>query len=71
MKTDTIFICVAAALGVSAAYFFFQGNTDGMFVSAVLGSVAFFLGIRSQVKARNRIREAEENGPAETDPDGH
>lgn len=69
MKTDTIFICAAAALGVSAAYFFFQGNTDGMFVSAVLGSVAFFLGIRSQVKARNRAREAEEDRLAENGSD--
>ncbi|HMO81807.1 MAG TPA: hypothetical protein PKD24_13540 [Pyrinomonadaceae bacterium] len=69
MKTDTIFICVAAALGVSAAYFFFMGNTDGMFVSAVLGSVAFFLGIRSQVKERNRAREAEEDRLAENGSD--
>ena len=39
-----------------AAYFLWSGSTDRAFVSAVLGCVSFFLGIRSQMKERNDIR---------------
>lgn len=79
MKIDAIFQIVAVMLAGIAAFFWWQGNTDGLFVSAVLGAVAFFLSIRFQVKERNRIRheeaeqgeaeaeEAEESTPAETD----
>lgn len=56
---DRVFQALAAALAGLAAYFLWAGNNDGAFVSAVVGCVSFFLGIRSQVKERNRIREAE------------
>lgn len=59
MKIDLIFQILAVVLAGAAAYFLYTGNRDGAFVSAVLGSVAFFLSIRFQVKARNAIREAE------------
>ena len=59
MKAERIFQIIAAILAGTAAYFLWMGNADGAFVSAVLGSVAFFLSIRFQVKERNRAREAE------------
>ena len=59
MKIDRIFQIVAVILAGIAAYFLWSGNTEGAFVSAVLGCVAFFLNIRFQVKDRNREREAE------------
>ena len=56
---DRIFQVVAAILIGFAAYFLWIGNTDGAFVAAVVGCVAYFLSIRSQAKERNRIRDAE------------
>jgi len=59
MKIERVFQIVAVILGGIAAYFLWTGNRDGAFISAVLGSVAFFLNIRFQVKDRNRLREEE------------
>lgn len=59
MKTERIFQIVAVILAGIAAYFLWSGNSDGAFVSAVLGCVAFFLSVRFQVKERNLEREAE------------
>lgn len=59
MKIDTVFQILAVVLAGAAAYFLLTGNGDGAFVSAVLGSVAFFISVRFQVKARNAAREAE------------
>lgn len=59
MKAERIFQIVAVILAGIAAYFLWSGNKDGAFVSAVLGSVSFFLSIRFQVKERNLEREAE------------
>jgi hypothetical protein len=59
MIIERIFQAAAVALGGAAAYFFWQGNTDSGFVAVVLGSVAFLLSVRSQVKQRNRARESE------------
>ncbi|HEX6123883.1 MAG TPA: hypothetical protein VFZ23_00775 [Pyrinomonadaceae bacterium] len=59
MKLDRVFQIVAVILAGIAAYFLWQRNNDGAFISAVLGCVAFFLSIRFQVKERNRIREVE------------
>ena len=59
MIIDKIFQVAAVALAGAAAYFFWQGNRDAGFIAVVLGSVAFFLSVRFQVKERNRIREAE------------
>jgi hypothetical protein len=54
---DRVFQIVAVGLVGLAAYFFWTGSTDAAFASAVLGCVSFFLGIRVQMKARNRIWE--------------
>ena len=54
---DRIFQLIAVVLAGFAAYFLWFGQNDAGFVSAVLGAVAFFLNIRSQVKKRNRLRE--------------
>jgi len=70
MIIDKIFQAAAVALGGAAAYFLWQGNRDAGFIAVVLGSVAFFLSVRFQVKERNRIREAErERALAESEPE--
>ena len=56
---DRTFQIVAVILGGIAAYFLWMKNTEGAFVSAVLGCVSFFLSVRFQVKERNRERELE------------
>lgn len=58
---ERIFQIVAVILAGIAAYFLWQGNGDGAFVSAVVGAVCFFLSVRFQVKERNTKRELEEN----------
>ncbi|MEJ7624970.1 MAG: hypothetical protein WKF34_13335 [Pyrinomonadaceae bacterium] len=55
----TIFQLVAVIFAIAAAYFWWSGNSDGLFVAAVLGAVAFFLTIRFQVKDRLKTREIE------------
>ena len=59
MMVERAFQIAAVVLAVAAAYFLWQRNGDGAFVSAVLGAVAFFLSVRFQVKERNRRRAAE------------
>jgi len=56
---DRLFQLLAVVLAGVAAYFLWAGNDDGAFLSAVLGSLSFFLGVRFQVKERNRVREVE------------
>lgn len=56
---ERVFQIVAVILAGIAAYFLWSGNRDGAFVSAVLGSVSFFLSIRFQVKERNRAGETD------------
>lgn len=56
---DRAFQVLAVLLAVAGAYFFWTGNKDRAFVSIVLGCVSFFLSVRTQVKERNRLREAE------------
>lgn len=58
---ERIFQIVAVILAGIAAYFLWKGNSDGAFVSGVLGAVSFFLSIRFQVKERKILREHEEN----------
>lgn len=57
---ELFFKALAVILAGVAAYFLWQGNSDGGFVAAVLGAVAFFLSVRFQVKARNEARAEEE-----------
>lgn len=42
-----------------AAFFLWRGSVDGLFLSAVLGAVCFFLSFRFQVHERLKIRNAE------------
>lgn len=56
---ERIFQITAVILAGVAAFFLWQGNKDGAFVSVALGCVAFFLSVRVQVKERNRIRDLE------------
>ncbi|MBC7900244.1 MAG: hypothetical protein H7070_09345 [Saprospiraceae bacterium] len=56
---ERIFQILAVILAGVAAFFMWNGNKDSAFVSIVLGCVAFFLSVRTQVKERNRIRDLE------------
>jgi len=67
MKIENVFQILAVVLAGAAAYFLLAGNRDGAFVAAVLGSVAFFLSVRFQVKARNSVREAEREAERRTE----
>ena len=49
---ERIFQIVAVILAGIAAYFLWQGNGDGAFVSGVLGAVSFFLSIRFQSRKK-------------------
>ncbi len=56
---ERFFQILAVILIGVAAFFLWRGNTDGAFISAVLGAVSFFLSIRFQVKERLKKREIE------------
>lgn len=56
---ERFFQILAAILAGIAAFFLWRNNTDAMFVSAVLGSVCFFLSYRFQVSERMKQRKAE------------
>ncbi len=56
---ERFFQIISVILIAVAAYFLWRGNNDGLFVSAVLSAVAFFLSIRFQVKERLNQREIE------------
>ena len=62
MTLEKIFQILAVILIGVAAYFLWRGNSDGLFVSAVIGAVCFFLSVRFQVKERmdERARLARE-----------
>lgn len=57
---ETVFKILAVILIGVAAFFLWRGNADGAFVSAVLGSVSFFISYRFQVKERMKQRETED-----------
>ncbi len=48
---ELVFKIVAVILVGIAAFFYWQGNTDGMFVSLVLAVCAGFLNYRFQAKS--------------------
>lgn len=56
---EKIFQILAVVLMIVAAFFLWQENYEGVFVSAVLSSASYFLSFRFQVKERLDIREAE------------
>lgn len=55
---DLLFKILAVILAGIAAYFLWQKNGDGAFISAVIGAVCFFISFRFQVKGRLKEREA-------------
>ncbi|MEQ1765525.1 MAG: hypothetical protein ABL984_20520 [Pyrinomonadaceae bacterium] len=67
MKIETGFQILAVVLAGAAAYFLYTGHRDGAFVAAAVGCCAFLLSLRFQVKARNKIRDAERQ--TEQDPE--
>ncbi len=56
---ERLFQILAVILAGIAAFFWYRGKTDALFVSAVLGAVCFFLSIRFQVKERLKQKENE------------
>lgn len=58
-KMDHIFQILAVILAGVAAFFYWKGNNDGLYLSAVAAAVSFFLSVRFQVKGRNEIRESQ------------
>ncbi|MBA3601309.1 MAG: hypothetical protein H0W45_08755 [Acidobacteria bacterium] len=54
---ERFFQILAVILIGVAAFFLWRGNTDGVFISAVLGAVSFFLSVRFQVKERLKKRD--------------
>ena len=66
---ERVFQIVAVILAGIAAYFLWNGNKDGAFVSAVLGCVSFFLSVRAQVKERRRQRTEDEMRASENKAD--
>ena len=56
---ERLFQIFAIVLAATAGVLFWLGNSDGLFIAAVLGAVCFFLSIRFQVKERNARRAIE------------
>lgn len=56
---DKIFQILAVVFAAAAVYFFWADSRDYMFIAGVLGCVMLFLSVRTQVRARNQIRENE------------
>ncbi len=59
MKIEHLFKILAVFFLITAAYFGWQMNKDGLFVSLVLAAVCFFLNVRFQAKGRMKQRELE------------
>lgn len=66
---ERVFQIAAVILVLIAAYFLWGGNKDGAFVSIVFACISFFLSIRTQVKERNQLRQAEADAQMDGDPD--
>ena len=62
---ERFFQILAVILIGVAAFFLYQGNTDGVFIAAVLGAVSFFLSVRFQVKQRLKLRETNETAESQ------
>lgn len=66
---ERIFQTIAVILIGVAAFFLWRGNWDGVFVSAVLGAVSFFLSVRFQIKETIVQKEGEEAENTDADED--
>jgi len=62
---ERFFQILAVILIGVAAFFLYQGKTDGVFIAAVLGAVSFFLSVRFQVKERLKLRETNETAESQ------
>lgn len=58
---ETFWNILAVLCVVAAFIFFWFGNFDGVFISAVLGCVAWMFTFRTQVRRRVAAREAQRN----------
>ena len=56
---ERLFQILAVILAGLAAFLYWKGNTDGLYLATVAACVCFFLSVRFQVKERNKLREAE------------
>ena len=56
---EKLFQILAVIFIEIAAFFLWKGSVDGLFISAVLGAVCFFLSVRFQVHERRKQRNAE------------
>lgn len=56
---ERLFQILAVILAGLAAFLYWKGNTDGLYLATVAACVSFFLSVRFQVKERNKLREAE------------
>ncbi len=56
---ERLFQILAVILAGLAAFLYWKGFTDGLYLATVAACVSFFLSVRFQVKERNRIRDAE------------
>lgn len=68
MNLEKLFQLLSVVLFGVAAFFFWRGQNDAMFVAGVFGASSFFLSVRMQVKQRLDERSArgdDENHPAE------
>ena len=65
MKYGKIFSDFSGDSNWSCRIFLYQGNTDGVFIAAVLGAVSFFLSVRFQVKERLKLRETNETAESQ------
>ena len=54
-----LFQLLAVVLAGAAAYFLWTSQPEAAFVTVVLGVVAFFFGVRTDMKEQNRIHKAE------------
>ncbi len=59
MNLERVFQILAVILIGVAAFFLWNGNKDGVFITAVVAAVSFFLSVRFQVKERLKQRESE------------
>lgn len=60
MSLELLFQLMAVLLAAVAGFFLWRGETEAMFVTAVLGAVSFFLSIRMQVRSRMAERAAQD-----------
>lgn len=71
MNLERTFQLLSVAFAAVSAFFLWRTDYDAMFVTAVIGAVAFFLSIRMQVKARlderKAVSDAEDNPETGTD----